>query len=564
MLQDEDIHALIRAFAGIDSGHERGNLLRILAIAFLCMAVAACGLVNTPEEVDEDVIRTAEKEAGLSSANPLNRPQDVVNVHELSTVDENQLADARPTAVPLNDDDGGSGSEAPMSFIFDAHFGAAVASIEERIYLADVIVRATLASTSEGVLIFNAVEYLKGTGPTQFSVSAATGERNAQWDSSEAILFLSTPSSNEDGASGQSTATFEFTDTTTNLNYRDFAPTEYTGELDDGFTIDKANPVWLPSTSSQEESASGTSSTTAEYVAASASTAGDPKPRVTLADLKTKIAWVTGGAGIEGYEECIRWSLASIRYYRDYEVYHGYQWGRGKRDRTGSFGGYKIVDGVFIWDWESGTAAPQFLRAKDKTGARRWGPAYDKYEIRGEHAAFFVSYIIDDDNDSQNGYLLEVATKRPLIAGTYNISMLGYSYRYIPCNYSWPDFRFIEERINVTAPAGTIHEAFFDPIDVGGSVQASETDGVLKPRTFTGGTLNSIGYSDTAVTIGVTPETALDGRIVEVIEIDGTVSLSLDVSDATVNATDDTLSWTVAEAPWADGDELMVRVRAAP
>ena len=330
--------------------------------------------------------------------------------------------------------------------------------------------------------------------------------------------------------------------------------------MDDGFTIDKSNPVWLPSTSSQQEGAGGTSSTTSEYIAAATAVGGASNPKITLADLKAKIAWVTSGAGIEGYEECIRWSLAHIRYHRDWEVYHGEEWSRTRRTISGD--GYRMVNGVFIWDWTSGAAAPQFLLSKE--GTRRWGPAYDKYEIRGEHAAFFVSHIIDDDNDSQNGYELDVATKRPLIMGTYDIKVFSYNYRYIPCNYSKPDYLFVEERINVTAPAGTVHEAFFDPASVGGSVQATETDGVLEPRNFTGGTLNSIGYSGTTVTIGVTPETALDGKIVDFIETDGTVSLSLEVADAKVNAKDDTLSWIVTGAPWADGDELMVRFRAPP
>ena len=56
----------------------------------------------------------------------------------------------------------------------------------------------------------------------------------------------------------------------------------------------------------------------------------------------------------------------------------------------------------------------------------------------------------------------------------------------------------------------------------------------------------------------------VDGRSVDFIETDGTVSLSLEVSNATVNATDDTLSCTVADTRWADGDELMVRIRAVP
>ena len=48
--------------------------------------------------------------------------------------------------------------------VYDDFHGAATASLEERIYLADVIVRATLESTGDGELRFRAVEYLKGSG----------------------------------------------------------------------------------------------------------------------------------------------------------------------------------------------------------------------------------------------------------------------------------------------------------------------------------------------------------------------------------------------------------------
>ena len=68
--------------------------------------------------------------------------------------------------------------------------GAATASLEERIWLSDVIVRANLTSAQNGVLNFSAVEYLKGTGPITFQVNAETANRPTTWDSQEAVLFL--------------------------------------------------------------------------------------------------------------------------------------------------------------------------------------------------------------------------------------------------------------------------------------------------------------------------------------------------------------------------------------
>ena len=59
----------------------------------------------------------------------------------------------------------------------------------------------------------------------------------------------------------------------------------------------------------------------------------------------------------------------------------------------------------------------------------------------------------------------------------------------------------------------------------------------------------------------LTPHTALAGRVVDFIELDGRVSLSLVVDDATVDMANNTLSRPVSPQPWDDGDKLMVRIR---
>ena len=122
--------------------------------------------------------------------------------------------------------------------------------------------------------------------------------------------------------------------------------------------------------------------------------------------------------------------------------------------------------------------------------------------------------------------------------------------------------------VTVTAPDGVLHELFFDPVTVGTTVKADDTNGVLKPAAFTdanGGsaTIGSIAWQAGTVKVGVTPDDALAGQVLDFIELDGTVSLSLDVSDATVDAASGTLSWSVSSQPWEDGDLLMVRVREA-
>ena len=84
----------------------------------------------------------------------------------------------------------------PLGWTVDqSYFGAAVASLAERIYASDVVVRATLFSAADGQITFNALEYLKGTGPSRFTIGANTAGRNAAWDNQEAVLFLDTPPS---------------------------------------------------------------------------------------------------------------------------------------------------------------------------------------------------------------------------------------------------------------------------------------------------------------------------------------------------------------------------------
>ena len=43
--------------------------------------------------------------------------------------------------------------------------------------------------------------------------------------------------------------------------------------------------------------------------------------------------------------------------------------------------------------------------------------------------------------------------------------------------------------------------------------------------------------------------------------MDGSIDTTLDVSDATVNQTAATWTWSVTGAPWEDGDLLMLRIR---
>ncbi len=67
----------------------------------------------------------------------------------------------------------------------------------------------------------------------------------------------------------------------------------------------------------------------------------------------------------------------------------------------------------------------------------------------------------------------------------------------IPCDYR-PESIYKDE-VTAVAPAGTLHEAFFDPVAVGTAVKADGSNGVLKPTSFTvGGTATEITSLDWA------------------------------------------------------------------
>ena len=420
--------------------------------------------------------------------------------------------DAAPTATP----------EARASGVNRDYVGAATASIEERIWLSDVVVRAHLQSSAAGLLTFRAVEYLKGTGFSMFTVSAETDGRPTTWDGQEAVLFL--------GASAtRPTTGFVFTDTTT----RRFGPGRpedpYAGTLPTGYTVDSRNPVWVPLSS-------GSGSARAYAVGGGES--------LDLDDLRATIAWL-GGSG-PGYDRCIRAALFDIRSYRDWEVYYG-QPLRLDYDATISSGDAAAV--VF-----------QSHPADTSTYT-----AYRTRWVEGQDSDLFGAVTVDDDTDPTNGFREALRVTRPLPAGSYGFRSRSQLPHDVPCNY-------ISEEggafwtVTVTAPAGTLHEALFDPAAIGAAVGADTANGVVEPAGFTVGgaatTLQALKWESGVVTMELSPAASLSGYDMDVIELDGSVSLTLSVAGATSNA-GGTLTWDAANQPWHAGDQLMLRLRTA-
>ncbi len=446
--------------------------------------------------------------------------------------------------------------------------------LNERVFEAAVIARGSLISTNAtaenigmdsngattylGMLEFKfrVLEYLKGTGGDELVVfvtdqldrTYATMElaleaaqswkrdRDARWDDREALIFAETPA----GSSGQVTR-------------YSFGPYGYI----EAYALDSGNRVWLPSVSS---GASGSASSGdlrflleepdggGPSGGASGTGSGQPET-ISVSEMKALIAklekWRKDGEGIDGYLECIRASFGEEAYIN------------GKKERGES------LNTRFDYYLDSGLPA----RTVIDTGAI---PTDGKFWLGGKDKAFFTT--------ESDRFILA----RPLPAGEY---LVYDNYQWpdlIPCDYYPEEYRDVHASyVTVTAPTGTLHELFFDPMTVGATIVADATNGVLKPVTFTdanGGstTLSSIGWESTStgsgqsgmVKVEVVPDDALAGHVVDIIELDGSVSLSLDVADATVDPSTGSgqavaLSWRVSSQPWEDGDKLMVRIREA-
>ena len=408
------------------------------------------------------------------------------------------------------------------SLLPPAFYGAGSPPVEERIYKSDAVVRATFLEAGSYSLRFSVIEYLKGSGPSKITVSGDPLLRNIDYDDREAILFLSRASN-----------TFRFS--TAHYN----AP---------GYTIDTLDPAWLPAEAANTSGVSSDASSDT-FITDSGAASKMSKETVSLADLKTKIAWVGGGKNVTGYDYCILSVVNHLSFYRDYEAYYG-------KARPIPNADASLLSGA-----GAGTVVADY-------GEYRGDQGYGRFWLTGADSALFSAPIVDSNTNASDGYSNRIETARPLPSGTYKFRFHGTLYDYIPCNFTPTEgVGGSNWTVTVTAPAGTLHEAFFDPVPVGNAVQADAETGVLKPRAFTAASsapaaIQRIAYQAGAVTIAVSPVDALAGQVVEFIAMDGAVTLSLPVADASADAGGGTLRWPASPAPWASGDKLMLRIRA--
>ena len=159
--------------------------------------------------------------------------------------------------------------------------------------------------------------------------------------------------------------------------------------------------------------------------------------------------------------------------------------------------------------------------------------------------------------------------KRPLPAGEYMTHFNIARHHWRPCGYQYPEeFRYRRPLdITVVATSGTLHEAFFDPVKLSnGGLGADGDNGVLKPTTFSvDGTTTDIERIELhagSVEVELDLSADLANHHADFIALDGSVALRLDFDDATESS--GTLSWTVCDRPWNDGDLLMLRISHSP
>ena len=452
-------------------------------------------------------------------------------------------------------------------------------SIEERIANADTIVKARLATTTSEVIDvavegwsgsyavvvkfhMKVSEYLNGSGANNITVTAVwwnstlktrreaedtlpdvLARRDTSWDSREAIIFL-----NNSDPGGY------FSNLTQGENDHFLV---YWADLDDGFSLhSRYRKVWLPSagTSGIEDDQ--------EFLLA-APEPGKDTPTIAIRELKSRIsainAEVNAGDGSEAYRNCV-----SYKYRNERSEQHVQ--GEGRKLRARAALTHRLV---------SGSSAGTVIFESDVLGIYPDSKMRTSFEGGDAYLFETVDGPTTPDDSNRDGVLTDgiddirytqsLRAVRPIPAGKYRFTVKDLEPQLIPCNA----FLIFEWTVVANAPEGVLHELFFDPVTVGSAVAADGANGVLKPATFTGAhgattTIERIAWETGTVSIELSPHTGISGHAVDFIELDGSVSLSLNVADAAVDIASNTLSWPVVSQPWRSGDKLMVRIREAP
>ena len=492
----------------------------------------------------------------------------------------------------------------------DPYYFSGPVTLEEEILWNDVVAIVEFVSVAGNVdrleddesywpayeFTFKVVSYLKGTGPSQVTAVVRSSipystkekaqakipdflnERVTDWDKRQGLVFLNSRAYKESGRYL--------------LGY-----SSRFGE--DSYTV--ASPYfrrWLPDAKAPTDGASDTSTTEQRFIidlpdnvvsasSVTASTTG--VETITLSNLLALISSlnqeIKPGNGSREYEICIL---------RKYELQRILDWTKATRG--------SIPVSRYTYSIVSGLAGGTVIWADDM-GIGKYPDKMGSYWLDGANKDLFKIEAYGPQSTIYSGtpwpdvfYSRRVTTVRPLPAGKYQFYSNGLSAERVICGAILDDEknRNLEE-VTVTAPTGTVHEAFFDPASVAFGTGYEGGKGTLSPASFTHGgstvTITKISLSPFGfVSMVLSPSVSLSGKHVEFIKTDGTLAarLSIDAGDLSggvggfgVNAEDNPeaaaamkaeqakaqaarakyLFWIVSGSPWKAGDKLMIRIR---
>ena len=165
---------------------------------------------------------------------------------------------------------------------------------------------------------------------------------------------------------------------------------------------------------------------------------------------------------------------------------------------------------------------------------------------RAAEPAWSDDLVVKSGQDAElfaHTWPLIATTARPLPAGAYRFYWAEQGRLNALCDAMPEEHRTRNEIVvTVTAPTGTLHEAFFDPVTIGTGVGADASNGVIKPVSFTvGGSSTSVTglkWDNGSVVLSLSPHSSLAGQKLDFIDLDGSVSLwPSPVSSATEDTT---------------------------
>ena len=534
-------------------------------------ATAEPAKVEEPEPAQSD-----EPELVTTTFPPLGMHIDPPPSYDGPVTMERRIADADVIAIVSLE----SSTTAVEIYTYEGHTGY-VGALKFTFTVEELLKSPAGSSPTQLVAMVGSLQAYAERSDAQAEAEKMARERDTQWDDRQAIVFLATHSLQYPGSLSDDLYFMSYVDLMLGLG--------------DRYSIASIRDrLWLPEARDSDNVGGNTARKPQErrFVTGIAQVVPDftykagmvltESTSIALSEFRSIVARIEAelsGQSV-GYQRCVRANYERLQKAavweargRDYMSPETFTAEIGSGETAGTeiiYNTRKIILGPNGWESRSellGKGAALFRFGETtKTATRKYGALNSINALKSEPELVW--------------HVQPMETVRPLPSGFYSFTWKYHRAEYVLC----VPHVFYNHTVNVTvtAPTGTLHEAFFDPVTLrqvqGGpsAVGADATNGVLKPTAFTDGnnasaTLQRIAWEAPstgsgqagAVKLKLSPHTGLANHIVDFIALDGKVILSLNADDATVDAANNTLSWPVTEQPWHDGDLLMVRIRMA-